>query len=63
MKMQIILKNGTQITVDVESFTTKRHQLTGELTNMQWVTPDDWKIKLHTIELDQIAAIVTLSED
>jgi hypothetical protein len=59
MKMEITLKSGTQIEVDVTEFTTGRNGL-NELAKLNWTTPENWKRKLHTLEMDQIAAIVVV---
>ena len=58
MKMIIVFKGGGQIRVDIEDVTTKRSVVTNELTGIDWATPGDWTSKLHTVEIDQIAAVV-----
>ena len=62
MKMRVFLKSGADFTVDVEEFTTKRNQMSGELTSMNWTTPENWKAKLHTLQLEEVAAVVVLSK-
>jgi hypothetical protein len=58
MRVQITLKNGVQIEADVDEFSTFRNQLTNEITKLNWSTPEGWKRKLHTINLEEIVAIV-----
>lgn len=63
MKAQITLRSGIQLVVDVEELTTERRALTKDLAKMNWVTPAGWLAKLHTIELEQILAIVLLRNE
>ena len=60
MRMQITFKSGAQIEVDVEEFTTGRSPLNNELVKLNWTTPADAAAKLHTIEIDDIVAVVAL---
>lgn len=62
MKMQITFKSGAQIVADAGELTTGRDPLTGELTRMNWTTPDSWTAKLHTISLAEVAAVVMLRD-
>lgn len=62
MKAQITFKSGAQITVDIDAIETSRHRVTGKLTEMQWVTPDGWTAKLHTVDIEEIVAIVALKD-
>jgi len=63
MRVQITLKNGVQIEVDVDKLSTARNQSTNELTRLNWVTPEGWKRKLHTINLEEIVAIVVIEDE
>lgn len=56
--MQITFKSGTQVEVDATEFTTTRSPITGELTKINWTTPDGWTTKLHTVDVGEVAAIV-----
>lgn len=60
MKLEITFKNGTQVTVDVSEFTTKRSTITGELTELNWTTPKTWKRKLHTLDVSEILCLVAV---
>lgn len=62
-KMEITLKSGVQIVVDAIEITTERRNITGELVGMKWTAPDGWARKLHTVTLDEIAAIVLIEEN
>lgn len=58
MWAQIVLKSGAEVVAELEDVKTTRNTMSGELTEMTWTTPEGWRTKLHTIQLDQIAAIV-----
>lgn len=58
MRAQITFKSGAQIEADIEDLTTSRHALTKELVKIVWDTPEDWTRKLHTVDVDEIVAIV-----
>lgn len=60
MKLEITFKSGAQVTVDASEFTSKRNQLSGDLTELNWVTPQDWKRKLNSIDLSQVACLVAV---
>lgn len=62
MKAKIYLKSGASLEFDIEGLTTSRHAITNGFTGMKWTTPDDWTSKLHTIEMDQVAAIVIVRD-
>lgn len=63
LRAQITLKNGVQIEFEVEKLETTRNRLTGAMTEIKWTTPAGWKRKLHTIDPEQIAAIVVIDEE
>ena len=58
--LEIHLKSGSVLTVDATDVSTKRITATGELTQMNWVTPEGAKRKLHSIGLEDIAAVVVI---
>jgi hypothetical protein len=58
MRAHITFKSGAKIVVDVEELTTERSGLTNELTRLNWVTPNGWTNKLHSITLSEIVAVV-----
>ena len=60
MRIQITLKSGAQIEVEVEEFISERNAITGALNRLKWETPRGWTAKLHTVEMSEIAAIVAL---
>jgi hypothetical protein len=60
VRMQITLKSGAQIEVDVEDFEIGRPATGGPITRLTWNTPDDWTRKLCNVDIDEIAAIVTV---
>lgn len=62
MRMQITLKSGTQVTVDVEDFNIGRSNLDGDLVELKWTTPPERIAKLCYVRLDEIAAIVRLED-
>lgn len=57
--MQITLKSGAQVTVDVDEFKVGRNAL-AQIVSLSWSTPNGFSSKLNYINLDEIAAIVTL---
>ena len=59
--LEIHLKSGNAFIVDATAMTTKRGQVDGELTSLEWTTPKGGKRKLHYINLDIIAALVVIS--
>ena len=58
--LEITFKSGAQITVQSKTWSTKVN-LHGELTSLEWETPDGAKRKLVRVNLDNIDAIVELS--
>lgn len=64
MKALIIFKSGAQISVDMDQITTTRDRLNpGHITQLEWVTPNDWTSKLHTVQVSEIVAIVAQREE
>lgn len=60
MQAQITLKSGSQITVDIDKIGAGRRNITKELAELSWETPEDWTSKLFHLDIDEIAAIVVL---
>jgi hypothetical protein len=47
--LEIYLRSGSVFTVDATDVSTTRSQIDGELTEIEWVTPNGHKRKLHSI--------------
>ena len=62
MQMQITFKSGTQVTVDVEDFSIGRSNMSGELRELKWTTPDQFVAKLAYLNLDEVSAIVRVED-
>lgn len=62
MKAQVTLRSGAQIEFDVTDLTTRRSPVTGGLIGLDWTSPDGWMRKLHTIAVEEIAAIVMIQD-
>ena len=62
MKIQVTFKSGAQIEFEVDEFSTGRDSLTRDLTAVNWKTPANWTRRLHTIEVEEIIAIVAIRE-
>ena len=60
MRAQITLRSGAQIEVDVVNLETTKNPGTQKITGMKWETPPNSTAKLHTVNLDEIVAIVVL---
>jgi hypothetical protein len=58
MRVQITLRNGIQLDVEMVDLTTTRSPIENRLTGMKWTNSDVWTRQLHTIELGEIVAIV-----
>ena len=56
--LEVHLKSGSVITVDATDVSTKRSTVTGALMEMNWVTPEGAKRKLHSISIEDITAVV-----
>lgn len=62
MTFEIHLKGGSVVTFNATEITTKRDGL-GNLTSFSWTTPPGKNVrKLHSVELDQVAAIVKVKD-
>ena len=57
-KLEIYLKSGAVIQVDAADVETERNRITGDLTAIRWTAPEHWKRKLHSVNLQDIAAVV-----
>lgn len=57
-RLEITMKSGTTISVDIETWTVKRNPLSGEFTSLEWVTPEGAKRRLVSINLSDIDLIV-----
>jgi hypothetical protein len=57
MKVQITLKSGAQIKFRAKEVTTS-HDSAGAVVGFQWVSPGRDSLRLHTVEVNDIAAIV-----
>lgn len=60
MNVQITLKTGTQLNVEMDEIARITHPITNELTNLTW-TSITGKPKLFFIRLEDIAAIVVVN--
>lgn len=60
MKLEITFKSGAQVTVEVSEFSSKRSTISGDLTELNWTTPNEWARKLHSINLTEIACLVAV---
>jgi len=58
--LEIHLKSGSVLTVDATDVSTKRNTMSGELVEVNWVTPNGAKRKLHAINLEDITALVVI---
>lgn len=56
MKLEITLKSGSKLALDLEDW--KVGTQASELTSFQWNTPERSKHKLVFLSLDEVAAIV-----
>lgn len=62
MKAQITFRSGAQIEADLEEFTFTKGVVSGDLRQMQWVTPDDGTRKLQYLDHSEVVAVVTFHE-
>lgn len=62
MKVQITLRSGAQLLVDMDDLEADKSIKTQQITRMWWTTPEGMAAELHTINLDQIDAIVAFRE-
>ena len=56
MKVQIVLKSGASIEVDLEELQIGRSPLNGELTSLTW-TDQDGGVGLGFLNISEVAAI------
>ena len=56
MKVQIVLKSGASIEVDLESFQIGRSPLNGELASLTW-TDQEGGVGLGFLDISEVAAI------
>jgi len=59
--LEIHLKSGGVFTVDAIDLSTKRTVADGELTSIEWTTPEGAKRKLHHVSLESIVALVVIA--
>lgn len=57
-KMTLVFKGGAQITVDATEVTVARSAYSGDITKIEWKTPADWKNKLFSLDVNEVAAVV-----
>lgn len=62
MKMRLIFRSGAQVDVDVIEFTVKRYRVEGGLAGLDWTTPVGYAAKLSFVRLEEVAAIVNITE-
>ena len=58
MKVQIVLKSGASIEVDLEAFQVGRSPISGELTSLTW-TGQEGGVGLRFLNLSEVAAITS----
>ena len=58
MKVQIMLKRGASIEVDLEALQVVRSPISGELTSLTW-TGQEGGVGLHFLNLSEVAAITS----
>lgn len=58
MKVQIMLKSGASIEVDLEEFQVGRSLISGELTSLTW-TGQEGGVGLQFLNLSEVAAITS----
>jgi hypothetical protein len=56
--MEIYLKSGHMLTVQVGAFKTTKDHVSQRITGMEWTTPDGVERRLRSVDLDEIVAIV-----
>lgn len=62
MKTRIILKSGAHIDLDLASVKTKRSPLDNNLMALEWEYTPGSTTRLFFVELDQVAAVVTVHD-
>ena len=58
MKVQIVLKSGASIEVDLEELQIGRSPLNGELTSLTW-TGQEGGVGLQFLDISEVAAITS----
>ena len=58
MKVQIMLKSGASIEVDLEAFQVGRSPISGELTSLTW-TGQEGGVGLLFLDISEVAAITS----
>jgi len=59
MKVQIVLKSGASIEVDLEELRIGRSPISGELTSLTW-TGQEGGVGLQFLDISEVAAITSL---
>ena len=59
--LEIHLKSGSVLTVDATEVSTERTVIDGELTSIEWITPEGAKRKLHHVNLGSVVALVVIA--
>lgn len=60
MRIQITLKSGAQIEADVSEYSTASSLVDGSLSKLNWTTSKDPAAGLKYVDLNEVAAIVTV---
>ncbi len=60
-QIEVHLKSGHSFVADCTEWTIGRGKLDGDLRELQWTTPDGARRRLAYIDLEQVAAIVSIS--
>ena len=58
MKVQIVLKSGASIEVDLEALQVGRSPISGELTSLTW-TGQEGGVGLQFLDISEVAAITS----
>ena len=58
MKVQIVLKSGASIEVDLEALQIGRSPISGELTSLTW-TGQEGGVGLQFLDISEVAAITS----
>jgi hypothetical protein len=64
LQIQIFFKNGRDIIVDVEEFTSERNPFDGSLQSLRWTTDRGaYHAKLNWVDQKEVIAVVALRPD
>lgn len=68
MRIQITLRSGAQIEVDVSRYKVeverdRRARVPDRISGISWRTPREWRAALEFIDAAEIAAVVALSPE